>query len=70
MFEEAILVMDSRSESSSARSGLGGFDWTRLYKSKQWYLDLWLHHSSSGTTMVGQVIPEDPKQSLKGHISI
>lgn len=72
MFDEAILIMDSRSESASARSQVVGFDWTRLYKSERYFLDLWLQHTSGGAVLMGQIIPEDPKQTatLVGSVAI
>ena len=70
MFDEAILIMDSRSESALVRSQVVGFDWTRLYKSERFFLDLWLQHTHSGAVLVGQIIAEDSKQPVVGYVAI
>ena len=68
MIEEAILVMDSRTQTGKVRSQATGFDWTRLYKTQHCYLDLWLQRTPSGAVLVGRVIPEELSQTLVGYV--
>jgi hypothetical protein len=69
LFEEAILVMDSRSQSGSVRSQSVGGGWTRLYKSDFYFLDLSLQYTSVGATLVGQVLPANPERRVVGSVA-
>ena len=73
MFEEAILVMDSRTGGESVRtSDYGrirhGADWTRLYKAQNCYLDLSLQRGQNEAVLLGQLIPMKEGSEMVGTV--
>ena len=66
MFSEAILVMDSRTESGTVRSQGLGSNWTRLYKTEDYFLDLSLEHKGQKAILMGQIIATQPTQQVTG----
>ena len=73
MFDEAILIMDARSEGQSVRSsGYGqirhGADWTRLYKAQDFYLDLSLQRNQDEAVLLGQLIPMKEGSEIVGTV--
>jgi hypothetical protein len=63
---EAILIMDSRRNVSSLRSGSLSSTWNKLYKVGDAYLDVSLKSEGETSLLVGQVISE--KGVPSGHI--
>ena len=69
MHNEAILVMDSRTESGSVRSQALSADWSKLYKTEDYFLDLTLHHKGSETILMGHILATESSQQVVGTVA-